>query len=186
SILANSCRLLIPVFLTVCIFSSQIIKLLFGDAWLQSAPYLSILFIAGIFLLFESLYRNFVKSLGEVGLLFKYTLYKRLFTILLIVILALVQSDLILYGYCFGAAAGLMINIVLYSKVIKTTFIRELKSLINYSLPALVSALIIYVICLFTTKPLFCYIAAIVMWGIYFGVYLKGVDYVLKLRNKLK
>lgn len=184
SILINVSKIVLPLFFTVSIFSTEIIKLLFGNEWLNSANYLSLLFIAGIFILIESLYRNFIKSHGEVNLLFKFTLYKRLLTILVIIVLALTQPSLILFGYILGAIIGLLVNIALFAKIMSLTFGSELKIFLKNSLLPSFFALMVYGTKTYVPNTAVVYSACSLIWVIYYVIVLYQLGYLHIFKNK--
>ena len=106
--------LITPLLLTISLFSKPIIILLYGDKWIEASPYLSILMFAGIFILAENVNRNFIKSLGQVSQLFKYTLIKRIVGISLIVLVILISPKYVLYAYIVSSFIGYIVNNYVY------------------------------------------------------------------------
>lgn len=127
-----------PALITIAIFSEEIILLLFGTQWIQSAEYLSLLIFAGIFILCESLNRNFIKSLTLVNLLFKITIWKRIVGILLIIITAFITPEYILHVYILSSFIGFLFNNRLYSKSIKISFWEQLFVMIKILFPSFI------------------------------------------------
>ena len=109
-----------PLFLSVGLYANVIISLLYGREWLPAAPYLTILIFAAIFMIMETITRNYIKSLGEVSRLFKITIIKRVIGIISIICFCFISVDLILWGYVIGAAIGYIMNTYLYSKLTST------------------------------------------------------------------
>ena len=60
------CLMLFPLLILVSAFSEEVITILLGKEWVDAGIYLSFLIYAGVFMVMEALYRNFIKSLGEV------------------------------------------------------------------------------------------------------------------------
>lgn len=130
------CSLLFPLLITIAIFSKEIIVLLFGDNWLESSLYLEYLIFAGIFIIIETLFRNFIKSLCEVSKLFKATIIKRFLGILVILISLLVHPKLMLFGYILSSFIGLIINAVLYIRIIDEKVFNMAMLFVNVLLPS--------------------------------------------------
>ena len=77
--------LILPLLAVLAVFSGPIILLVLGNQWTMAAPYLSLLVIAAIFRIAETLNRTFIKSTTKVQELFRYTLIKRIVGIAIIV-----------------------------------------------------------------------------------------------------
>ena len=111
-----------PVLVVLMVFSKEVILLLFGEQWLEAAHYLSLLLVAGMFMVLDSITRNFIKSLGKVKDLLNATIIKRTIAIIIVLICAFVSLDLILYGYILGSIVGLFINLIAYHRVSSRKF----------------------------------------------------------------
>lgn len=135
-----------PVLVILCVYSDLIIGLLFGEKWIDSASYLSLLVIAGYFMMNESINRNFIKSLGEVKRLLQYTIAKRLFGIILILVLAFVNVDYILIGYIVSSFIAFLINSCLYANIIKEKCLSTIWSSIKYQLCIIPTGIIVFII----------------------------------------
>lgn len=123
-----------PVLVILCVYSDFVISLMFGEKWIESASYLSLLVIAGYFMMNESINRNFIKSLGEVKRLFHYTILKRLFGIILILVLAFINVDYILFGYILSSFIAFIINSCLYANIIRENCLRTIWNSLKYQL----------------------------------------------------
>ncbi|MBD5585001.1 MAG: oligosaccharide flippase family protein [Clostridia bacterium] len=122
SLFRNFSLFLFPIFWLIIVYGKEIIMLVFGKEWEGAGIYLSFLMIVGIFYVMESLTRNFIKSLGEVKILAKYTLIKRVIGIGIILACLLVSPFAMLYGYILSTFLGYLINIKIYSQIIKVSF----------------------------------------------------------------
>lgn len=138
--------ILSPALIILCLFSKEIIMLLFGEKWLPASDYLTILVIAGFFMILDSINRNFIKSLGFVKYLFRATIFKRTLGCIIIIISGLISIKYILYGYVLSAALGFSINCILYARLIKNgvwhVFIRSTRWIIPISLLSIISMII--------------------------------------------
>lgn len=118
SILKNLTLLILPIFLSVAIFSKEIILVVFGYKWIDASPYLMVLMWTGCVVVIESAIRNFIKSLGEVRLLLKVTIIKRILAILLMLICVLWQPEKLIYAFFVGCILGYISNVICYVKII--------------------------------------------------------------------
>ena len=136
----SSCS--IPLLIEVAIFSNEIILVLFGRQWSDAGPYLKLLTFAGVFLIMETLFRNFIKALGEVKKLFYATLLKRVIGIAIIFISLVLSPPSLIYAYLFSTVIGYLINFYLYSRLIGREFISELIQGIKTLLPGMLLYLV--------------------------------------------
>ena len=140
------CLILFPLLMLVGIYSKEVILILFGREWIDAAPYLSLLIYAGIFMIMESLYRNFIKSLGMVRQLMVYTIYKRVIGFILIFIALTYSIELVLYSYVISAGIAFLLNLFLYCRLIKGDLFHILLKSCSYVLPSLFFLIIIITI----------------------------------------
>lgn len=106
-----------PLLFTVAVFADEIIVLLFGKNWIESGFYLETLTFAGIFLILETLIRNYIKALCEVKKLMYATVVKRVVGIVIMIIALLIKPEYIVYGYILSALVGFVINSLLFDKL---------------------------------------------------------------------
>lgn len=106
-----------PLLITIAIHSYSIISLLFGVKWYDAGGYLRVLTFAGLFLVAETLIRNYIKALCEVKKLLIATIVKRVIGIGLILTTLYVQPDYMIYSYVISSALGLLLNMFVYSKI---------------------------------------------------------------------
>lgn len=132
------CLILFPLLILVSVFSDEIINILLGKEWVGAGLYLSLLIYAGVFMLMEALYRNFIKSLGEVKQLLIYTIYKRIVGFLLIFSALAINIDYVLYLYIVSAAVAFLLNLYLFCKLTDESFIPHISRSALYLLPCLV------------------------------------------------
>jgi len=138
--------ILSPVLIILCLFSKEIIMLLFGEKWLPASDYLTILVIAGFFMILDSINRNFIKSLGFVRSLFRATIFKRTLGCIIIIISGLISIKYILYGYVISAACGFVINCIVYAKLINENILPVLIRSARWGIPIISLCLIFYII----------------------------------------
>lgn len=131
SIFKSFSLIILPVMLLVSIYSTPVVILLFGSQWEPAGNYLAILCIAGVFIIIENLNRNFIKSLGEVSVLFKITLIKRAIGILLIFCCLFVNVRFVLYGYVVSSFMAYLINQFTYCRLVNISFLKELYGLLK-------------------------------------------------------
>lgn len=109
--------LVFPLLLILALFAEEIIIVLFGAKWIESAGYLRTLVAAGIFMILDSISRNFIKSLGHTKILFSITLIKRFFCYIIITVVALCSLQWVLFSYVACTILGFLINCIAYCKV---------------------------------------------------------------------
>lgn len=106
-----------PPMLTLAIYSKEIIALLFGDKWIESAHFLSMLVFAALFIILENTNRNFIKALGKVSSLFTFTIIKRVIGITIIIISLLTNPIYMLWAYLISSFIGFLFNCLLFCKL---------------------------------------------------------------------
>lgn len=156
-----------PILFTVAIFSEKIILVLFGEQWIQSAEYLNLLIFAGIFILCESLNRNFIKSLTIVNKLFEITIWKRTIGILIITITAFIAPEYLLYAYIITSFVGFLFNNKLYSNSIKISFWKQLSVMIKILCPSIVY----YIIMTYVTLQMDSFLIQLVLAFLFMLIY---------------
>lgn len=142
SIFKTMLVLLTPLLITLAIFAKPIIVLLFGDKWEESAPYLTLLMFAAVFIIMDTLIRNFIKSLGKAQELFIITLIKRSIGILIIIAFLLFSIKNILWGYIISSGVAYLINLIAYCKLTKDTITNNIFLSIKIIIPSIAIFLI--------------------------------------------
>lgn len=143
------CLMLFPLLILVSVFSEEVITILFGKEWVDAGIYLSFLIYAGVFMIMEALYRNFIKSLGEVKQLLIYTVYKRIVGFSLIFTALAISIDYVLYLYVVSAVVAFLLNLYLFCKLTGERFISHIIKNVLYVLPCLV-----YLFCIVIVEKL--------------------------------
>lgn len=139
--------ILFPILMVIPLFSKELVILVLGEKWGEAGPYLAILTYAGIFMILETLTRNFIKSLGAVSSLLKATLIKRLLGLGIIISALAIYKPSVLWAYVIGSAIGLIFNLQLFAKLTKQKLSTLLVHITKYSLPSILFLLVSY--CLF-------------------------------------
>lgn len=134
----NVLLFVLPLLLTLSIFSELTMITVFGVQWLPAAPYLSLLIYAAIFHMAETLNRTFIKSTTKVELLFKYTMIKRLLGIGVIFVCLLIEPKTVLYGYIISTFIGYVLNVYLLAHVSEMTIGLQCRSFASVLLPNII------------------------------------------------
>lgn len=129
---------LTPAILFISLFAKEVICLLYGVSWAPSAFFLSLLLIAGVFVVLENINRNFLKGVGEVKNLFIYTILKRGIACVCILIALAIDKSLIIYSYILGAFIGYITNSYIFTRRIGISFPVHVYSILSYSIPVIV------------------------------------------------
>lgn len=127
-----------PLFLLISLYSDEIVYIVFGEKWEPVAPYLSVLMFAGIFIILETLTRNFIKSLGAVKELLYTTFIKRCIGICIILIAFFSIKEYILWGYVIGSFIGFFMNLRLFSKITYSSIVSLLRIIFISCVPAFI------------------------------------------------
>lgn len=130
---------IIPFLILGTIYSSDIVSILLGEKWLESAWMLSYMFIGTIGASLESLNRNFIKSQGKIGELLKVDIYKRIVNILLIIALLSWGIKGLLVAFVINGFIGWMFNNWVICRLFHLSFVQEtihILSLLSTILPA--------------------------------------------------
>ncbi len=125
---------LVPILCFISIFSKEVITILFGKNWIEASPILSILMVNGIAFLCESLVRNNIKSLGEVKQLANITIIKRFIGIGIICSFLFISDFALLYGLVASTFIGFVMNIWLYCRIMRISFVRQISTYFRYLL----------------------------------------------------
>lgn len=179
----------LPLMLTVGVFSEEILVLLFGKQWADASFYLTVLTFAGVFLLLETLVRNFIKALCEVKKLFYATIIKRLLGILIIVLFLMVDPTFIVYGYLVSTIMGLLINMFLYNYIIKSSYLKLIVNIFLIIFPSFLYFGIMMVVAnfisdVFIVKAIFALILLLIIYLLVLPF--EGINFFSYIKNKLK
>ncbi len=136
----------IPLLGIIALYSEFVVVLLFGNKWIGTSPYLSLLMVNGIIYIAESIIRNNIKSLGEVKQLSIITLFKRILGIGIILSFILISSYAMLYGLLLSTFLGFIINSIFYCKIIKDSFIKFFLNCVKCTLIPIVFLFILYIL----------------------------------------
>lgn len=124
--------------LLMAIFSKEIVLVVYGESWIPSAPYLSLLIVAAFFVIIETLNRNFIKSLEKVESLFVYTLWKRFLGIVIILLALLLSINYVVYAYIISSYLGYIFNTVLVTRYMNVPFFQQQLHLFKLLLPSII------------------------------------------------
>lgn len=157
-----------PILLSVALFSEHIVYFLWGEQWIDSAKYLQLLMFAGIFILVESLNRNFIKSLTIVDKLLKITIIKRVLGIAIIILSSVFCPDYLLHFYILSSFIGFLFNNYIYSNHMKISFWNQVKDLCVIMFPNTIYYIIVSVISQATSNVLLPLFVAVLLLILYF------------------
>jgi len=169
-----------PALIILGVYSKEIILLLYGKEWEYAAPYLSLLVVAGFFMIIESINRNFIKSLGDVKELFFYTLLKRITGCLFIFISIFLSPHLILYAYVLSAFWGYIVNSYLYCNLTKQSFFLSIWRQLVSIAPVCVLASLVWGLYTFSKSLSFSIIINTIIIAIYYLIELPRLGISIK------
>ena len=158
-----------PLLFTLILIAKPAIVFLYSDKWLQSVPILQILAIYGIFIVMQGCNYNAIAAIGKSSVLFRWTIYKRIASVAIILIFLL----------CWGFN-GLLIGIVVTGALIALSNMYLVSRYIGFSIKnqflTLMPVFLISAVPFITFWLIKIFICA--SNGIYFDL-LTGLGYVL-------
>ena len=136
--------LVTPILCIVCIYSEEIMGLLFGVNWIPAASYLTLLTVAGVFIIIETLVRCFIKSLDKAKQLMKITIVKRVIGLAIIMLFMLNIPTYALWGYIVSAIIGFLINAILYCQLVSISPFKYIYNTLLLLLPSVIMGTILF------------------------------------------
>jgi O-antigen/teichoic acid export membrane protein len=131
----------IPIFLCGSMVACDFIELALGKKWSASGPMLSLMLIGSIGACLENLDRNFIKSTGEVGILLKTDVVKRICNLMILILLLPLGIRGILYAFIINGFLGWFFNVFALKKITSI----KVFSLINPVVFSFIHSAVIYV-----------------------------------------
>lgn len=138
SIMNTIVGIIIPFVLLASVYSEEIMQLLYGTQWLDSAYFFRLLMYAGCFMILESLNRSFIKALGEGKMIFVVSLTKRISGIIILILCAIGVPDLMVFAYILCSFIAFLINQFALSRCLCMNFVDGLVSICKLLLPSII------------------------------------------------
>ena len=188
SIFLTFCLILFPAVIAISVYSEIIVTIIFGGDWIKSSGYLSLLCIAGLFIIMENLNRNFIKSLGRATELFYVTIIKRAFGIGIILLAIFIDIKYALIGYIISSFVAFLFNQIVYCSLAKERYVEFFRRLLMVIIPSLILYLLLYVCYIFIQSIVSRITIAVVILVVYYVVLLyfsnkeKLMSYIKKRR----
>jgi O-antigen/teichoic acid export membrane protein len=104
------------------LISHELIILLFGEKWLQSASYFQILVLSGFGFPISALLVNVLISRGNSKAFLRLEIYKKMIASVNFIVLYFYGIDVYLYGLIIQASLSISLNIIFVSREIKLPF----------------------------------------------------------------
>lgn len=133
---------------------------------------MSLFAFAGFFIILDTINRNFIKSLGKVNILFYITVFKRLLSFLIIIVVACLEPNYIIHAYVLGAIIGFVCNRYMFIKLVGNSPIKSFIMLFYNLLPILLLTIIIQVIYISFNSLLMKIIITLIVLIIYYFVFM--------------
>lgn len=163
--------LVIPLLLLGSLISEDIILILLGEKWIESGWMLSYLFIGGVGLSLEALTRSFIKASGNISILLKFDIYKRMINLFVLVIGLNWGMEGILITFIINGILGSLVN----SYALSISIDCEFRTNLYKTLKVLMISLVPYITILFFFKYnniTNCYLSFIVKIILFFAILL--------------
>lgn len=176
SIMLSITGVLVPLVLLLSVYANEIIVLLYGVQWIDSAIYLKLLLFAGCFMIMENLNRSVIKSLGLGDMLLKVALIKRGLGITILFIMIFVDKTLLVHAYILCSFMGYLINQIALSNHTGTSAVKEMLLLFKVLIPSVGLFLLFCVIHVWTNILAVELILDAAALALYYNVYLPIID----------
>lgn len=157
--------LVTPILVVVIIYSKEIMRMLFGEQWVPASSYLSLLTIAGVFVIMETLVRCFVKSLDKAKQLMKITIVKRIIDISIIMLCMIYIPNYALLGYIVCAIIGFLLNATLYCFIISFSPLKYITNTVLLLSPSLFLYIALFFLSVKTNTSLVVQISMIMIFA---------------------
>ena len=144
AIMITISSLTLPVLMLLSVYSEEIIVLLYGDQWLESATFFRLLMFAGCFMLMENLNRNFVKAFGKGRLLFEIAVIKRGLGIALLFLGSLFLKEYLVHVYIICSLIAYVINQIAISRELKKSLGEDILTILKVILPSIILCVCFY------------------------------------------
>lgn len=126
--------IIIPILVIISVYSKEIVLILFGAKWIMAASYLKLLSISAFFIVYDAIFRTFLKSYGAVRVLTISTFIKRIIGIGLILLAVIFNPDFIIYSYMLSAVIACIINLCSFVMTIGKDRLRFMRKFIEHCL----------------------------------------------------
>lgn len=167
-----------PIMMILIVVAKPLIILLYSEKWVECVPYFQILCTAGLAVCLQGSANNAIAAIGKSRILFRWTIIKRLLTIILCVVGILMAGMYgLLWSCVLGAWAVFFINAYLVEKHIGYTLIKQVLDIAPYAVLAIVIGVMDSVIG--NCFELNMYVMALIQVVVGLSLYL-GVSYIMK------
>ena len=160
-----------PLMGLMIIIAKPLVVFLYTEKWVDCVPYFQILCCAGVAVCLQGAANNAIAAIGKSKVFFKFTIFKRLLTILLCIVGIYLNGMIgLMWGVVAGAWSVYLVNAFLVHKHIGYSFISQIKDILPFIGIALITGLFVYSFSYLITKSVFiCVITQI--FG-FLGIYL--------------
>ncbi|MDC1145871.1 lipopolysaccharide biosynthesis protein [Candidatus Marinimicrobia bacterium] len=141
--------LIAPIALFICILSEPIVLILFSEKWIESARYLQLMSIIGLFYFISSISLTFLNAKGLSKEFLKIEVIKK-FLIMIVLIFTFKHGiETIIIGQIFVGLISLYLNTIYNYKFTSYTFYNLLKDIFPPIILAFISASFVYIATLY-------------------------------------
>ena len=135
--------LIAPLALFICVLSEPIVLILFSEKWIESAKYLQLMSIIGLFYFISSITLTFLSANGFSKEFLKIELIKKSLLMIVLILTFKHGIELIIIGQIFVGLVSLFLNTIYNHKFTNYTFLNLLKDIYQPIIIASTSALLI-------------------------------------------
>lgn len=184
--------IIIPILLLIAYLSDALIYILLGAQWLEASWTLEMLMYASVFMCLQSLYRNILKSLGNVRDIFRNELVKISVSLVILFISLFGGYRMILLGIVISSLLGFIWVMFTVRQCMKFTWVEQLKDILPILGVNLLTYICVIVIFMYTEFTLYidvllkllCFIVLLIVFSFLFRIPECRYLQMLLFRNK--
>ena len=191
-ILKSTSMIIVPSLVWLSLEAENIVRIVFGDKWIEASWMVSLMFIGTIGVSLESVNRSFIKAAGNTGAILKNDLFKRIINIVVLLIALRWNVKGILVAFIINGFIGWIMNAFVFSRVVECKIWNQIKTV---SLMLLISLFSFTIVIKFVPELSSSVASFVVQSTVFFAVYLvllfplnkkEIIDFVQAIRNKVK
>ncbi|MET4081164.1 teichuronic acid exporter [Pedobacter sp. UYP30] len=119
-----------PFFAILFFFSRDIVNIVLGSQWSNSAPMLKILCLSSLGMIIDTVSRNILKATGHGKIILRSELIKKAIEFILVIIFVRYNLTILLYSIVAGNFIGCIINMFYVNVVTEYKFYKQVKDVV--------------------------------------------------------
>jgi O-antigen/teichoic acid export membrane protein len=120
----------LPIFIILYFYSKEVVMIVLGKQWLESAKMLHILCLSSVAFVIDTVSRNILKATGNGNAILKSEVIKKIIGIALIISFISFNLNVFLYSIVVGNLIGCFVNMIYVNILTKYTFLNQIKDVL--------------------------------------------------------